>query len=1666
MLFRDYMILLRLLDSHKKQLSTRSILAFQELLPFSLQGLVETIEGNEGDSLQWLLDEALTDILRSRLQQVIVATFESEEKLRSLNKESLEPIIRTCQKIKQGIKSLIHNFSLDEENQSVMKRLIYFKDEIVDKLCVTLIKFTQVKSRESLMAFFQLVIEHSLAKGTPAEVHMCTLLDLIDSTFERLIEKYQDYQVKVTSYPILDIDIKELSRFCIKQTVLSEEWYLQLPPLITMFVEQLINNLRETNLKLHSKSQKYPEIKAAIKSNIQFMFFSFEDTAHELKLFIETEKNIMDWEKRVGRLEMKLREAKELDDNSLLSSDRRSEILVSTEEFQDAFRCLHTSEAKFIKDQPKYKSLLEKDKLSILAIEDEDLSFQDVMNDYVRECIPLNPSMIAIIEREAMSHKVDQLLNSTIMIKESELEQLVFEFEKYAVSEKDKDDLAKLKQLRQDLDLILDPNYPENIDPAKRHKDVRDQSQRLSRVFIEGPCKEKIKKLCRVINFISELEDYLGSDLIYYKNSGNSKVGGEKGGSAEENIDWSKMDFLKKSLFFKNKYIPLFPDIEAVVHSVYRRYMGYLVEQASAHGEKTDISTILLIETIYMNIHDKPELNPIYVRRRESLVSLLRGSIELHHANNLTVTYLKAQVEELLEKKRYLKGFSEDKTSKVNQAIAFLNQLETLALLLRRVKVFRKEDVSVKNRDMYRNIAEAIRSLNMKDLPLLESELTCSEVFKFCQFFDGVIQSMDEWEQMKLKITDVHCTLPKYIQNNQLSHALLQIFDLPEIAVAHSLCEKLAKYTFLDDTEKFIRAHIEETEQIESHLDDSDNYKKVSNDIEQFKSSSTRKELQVYLQFLMKKKLPQIWFVTPNIKNRLRFYWVYNKLTALLYEPISLNELAQAYQEAKTSNKCNDYVWRIIEENKVVATIENRIVNATKLRNDLQNCKKFTADQFFQLLSQIRNSTVYLFGPNETPSSEALDRYLSVMERVEKNYPASKGNLANMLTFEEYQQSTRDFTVPDKIKESVLKQLREPIEHEKWFEKLLEQSKVHRLELSLVVTDKPHAESKAYQQLEKLYTHEESSLNKVQTQVEEITLSNLFGSEDKVKSLKHTLASIGQSKYFCEGDQLLLFIRLIIWLLKETEIFEERGPTESQGSKLTYEILEVIDLTCTTLKANIQAPIKPFIIEELLKSKSNRHLEMSQNSLQEPIECKEVEELSALWIPLLSKVSDLFSRIVDASIKHQHGASEANLSEEDLLSQVGLPDTLISRIDIVSVFQSKPGSVNGQVIQNDLIDAETSPLELTRVPYQKLMDRSTELLASYKKFLQNKLEVAVAIVEPVRSRRPSLCSPIKDFDATSAEKKKLLNTKVVDAKKNAKNSSDQKENEIESRGKMLDLKTRKAVDFSSRKQSHTSTNGHAKEEDAPQLVPLSDNNHKLEDKQLKKRKPEVIKEEKKDLKSEKKTGPAVFQQAQAKKLVMFESLTLKYKDRRLDNKKVNFVSVAYGLDETVIDQIGLRGQIELELSAITKSDQFNHCKALIRKEVPLIYGHLSIRSNEISQLLEENMLWEGQNDRLGRIWIFSSKLDKDFVIEHNFLPPASTLNTKAYYLFIFEKRVDGKDLDTSTGHVIPRKGRGVSPEVRKNGNQIVDETKSQRDSKSRSIKGDRAARSRKNAITN
>lgn len=220
----------------------------------------------------------------------------------------------------------------------------------------------------------------------------------------------------------------------------------------------------------------------------------------------------------------------------------------------------------------------------------------------------------------------------------------------------------------------------------------------------------------------------------------------------------------------------------------------------------------------------------------------------------------------------------------------------------------------------------------------------------------------------------------------------------------------------------------------------------------------------------------------------------------------------------------------------------------------------------------------------------------------------------------------------------------------------------------------------------------------------------------------------------------------------------------------------------------------------------------------------------------------------------------------------------------------------------------------------------------------------------------------------------------------------------------------------------------------------SDNRNKQKTKpetQIKKRKPETVNEPKKNTKETNITVRPKEKQEEILMTSLFESLTLEINGKTHSNKKIAFVSTVLGLTESVSSELKLGGNLDLELVPMDNSDQFEDVKKLIKRGVPLIYGYLNTKTKDLSAILEDSLVWKGFNENLGRVWIFNSKQDSGFVIDHHFLPSAYLLMSRNYYLFVLEQRVDGNN---------------YHPYCRRTGQRIENELKEALESKARTIR--------------
>lgn len=1650
---RDYLIILRLVSRHLHTLSDRHLLSIQRLLPMSIQGLVDQDRSSNDHQINCenLMDEACMNIVANRLRDLISSMFQTEDKLRLLDNNAILKLEKECHLVRQTLRNMIHS----NGQNTKLARLKYWKAEVIDKVDLVLTKLYQTKNRECLAQFAQLLVDTGLITGMPAETQLANLLCMTDDAFERISTNYLSYQREVSKRLILKHGVNDLVNYSMQRTVLESKWYAQLPPLVKSLVENFVESIEKELFKPYAEVNKADEILGAIKSNLQLLYFSFSKTVNDLEQLIEMNIRISDWYQRATYLDQRLRAVKEISETDLLSNDRRSEMLVSVDEFKKVFSSNDQREHKFLKHLPKYKSLKEID-YYLSSEGDEVMTFAEVMEE-INNCYPLTPSRMAVIEEEALRFRVDKLQKHKISVTENELALMVSSLP--SRSEQDKARLAYLKRIQSIMAEVMSDSYPESVSVELRQQDLNRKKELLSKVLIGGNCKEKLRRLTGVSDFVTEVEKMLHSQGI------NRSVAEllEGGIQALADIDWSKIDSLGKSLFFRNKYLSLFPEIEAFVQRVYTCYLNYLVGQASTHGEKTDISNILLIETIYYYLKEKPELNQIYKKRRDNLLAILRGSIEMMDAKNLTLLDMKSRIEALQDRMKHLKGFNEDKRSKIGQAFHFINQLEVIALLLRRVKVFLKEDVNMKNRDMYRAIAQAVRNPSLLRLPLASSELNCEKLKDFIQYFDQIDKLMDEWITIKDKISEARCILDKTCRSRCLSDAIMCIFELPDKSIGERLERDMGKYVFLNDMAQWIRQQLRETECLQEHLEDDERYKKVTEGIEQFKSSSTRLELQQYLLYLLKHRLVKLGFTNKEINTLLKFYWVFNKLTGLLYEKISLTDLETKYRDAISSTKCDNIVKLRLKNMRILSTIEDRINKANELSNQLSECQGLTAERYFQLLSDIRNSKV-TFGDTK------LENYLTVMSKIEKVYFSSRGtNLAAHVSLEEYQYSTNSLPVPIRIEEFVYKHLKEQVDYQKWMHAVLNNDHPRKAEVDTIIDISLMHTAEHFRDLQELQAHQEALLNKLSTEVERLLLSSLGADSITFDSVKKVFYGICGLKYFCDSDQLILLVKLFLWTLKESKLLEKRNEEESSKMLISLQNVELLAEMGRFLKAKLQIQDQELLLKTVCRPKDPSD---SQRTVDQSERTKNSDTVLEILEKYIEPVEQLYQKMIEVSVQIKKHSIADLLVVCNRLRDLGLPDQTISILNKLSLVEAQSESTEASpakiLIENELLDSLEHPvkqLELVdRIHLDDLISEIEELLIHQKTQLYSRLNNLVKAAEFVKQGLEEKGSQQEVSATVSTDRKKATNKKVTAIKQvnNRKNRSDQKENQIVAKGKQSQTGKKSLAAIASRKNSNDSLDENGTHEQKTEKVAENGESENSDAKQLRKRKPDIVKTQKTDSKVDKKKAKVEHRHVSGQRVAMFDSLTLRTEHKTFENKKVTFFTQQEGLDEATVNELSLKGHLDLHLYEMESSARFEYCKSLIRKEEPIIYGCLHIRNNNVGDLLEKSPLWEGYNERIGRVWIFKENHEKEFVREYDFLPNTCTTSTNSYMVFILEKRIDGKEIDSSAVLPLPRRAKHSSPDNKKLGSTQIDDSFSRRASKSRSIKeGGRNVRSRK-----
>lgn len=1650
---RDHLILLKNISLHMQSLSDRSLLSLQKILPMSLQGLLDSERQTAENQIHYenLMDEACMSILVDRLRNRISSMLDTEDKLKVLDRKTFLNIANQYHQENKAIGNMMqksnHNFKLT--------RLKYLNEEIIEKIQQVLLKVEQTSEREYLAQFAQLLVDTGLIYGSPAEIQLARLLDIIDDTFDKITQSYLSFQKEVSKRSILTEGVSGLLKFSMEKVVFDTDWYYELAPLVKDLVDKLVDSMRDEFLKPYNDVKKFNMILGAIRSNLQLLYFSFNRASKELDMLISTRKRISEWELRVSQLEQKLSKAQEFDRESLLSSTRRSELLVSEEEFTKVFRSLGINEEKLVKIHPKYLLLRPKEIMISNEDDDEEVTFEEVM-EHIKDCNPVTKKHFAVIKEEALRYRIDHLLQHKIRVREQELNQMIDSLS--SESAQDRPRLAKLHEIQNTIKEVMSEGYPENVPVNSRLHDLETKNDFLTKVLIDGECKEKLRRLSRVFGFVTEVESMFGSQGI---NRTSTELLMSDSDSFSD-VDWSKMEFLKKSLFFRNRCLALFPKIEDFVQKVYASYMNYLVNQASTHGEKTDISTILLIETIYYYLKHKPELTQIYKKRRDNLAYILRGSVDIVRSSDLSLADLKSRIEGLQDRMRHLKGFSDDRKSKICQAFMFINQLETIALLLRRVKVFRREDVKLKNREMYRVIAQGIRCPGMKDLPLKKSDLNCPELNAFIEYFDKVDTLVEEWLDTKRKITEIRCRLSKAVNNNGLSEAIICIFELPDANIGERLQVGMQSYDFLIDMVSMIRDQLSKTSNTQKHLEDDIRYKKMVDGIEQFKSSSTRKELQVYIKYVMVHQLPDLGFTNDIINAKLRFIWVFNKLAGLLYENITLADLKDHYKAALASEKCDAMVKQKLKTIKVISTIVERIEKAEVLSDQLNDCQNMSADKYFKLLSKIRNSSVKL-------GDKLMDNYLSVMQKIEDVYFTANGSsLTTYLTLEEYQYSTKSMSVPSMIEIFVMKNFKVQVDFQKWMISTLYKDHPRKLEVDAIIDLKLLSNTEQFRDLQDLQAAQDNLLNEAATNIEGIVTGTLDGHATTLDTVHSALASLTSVAYHCESEQQILLTRLLLWTLKETRLLNRDSGKDAKKMLLTMKDVGIIAEIASILKNSLICNSEELALEASLKIKESNGAQRSQDSQSRSIIPRQILELLEDYLTPVELISQ---KLIEVSVRARKSSISDLTQVNKILKDLKFPDQIISKINMVSLLESHNDSTEAspikEIIENELLD--TDDQDVTEICLVDSIDFDHLLKEIEILFIdQNSkmVEILNGLIKAADFSRSSIEASLilKEVSATvSVEHKKSMNKKVTSLKQinNKKLRNDQKENQLVNKGKLVQTGKRSAVMEASRKTSQSSNNVIANQEHNIEKVHGLGDFSNGEGKQLRKRKPDISNAQMPDIKEEKKGARSMTRPSQELKVTLFDSLTLRSNGKTVNGRKTSFITQLEGMNETLAKDLGLTGTLELEIQKQTSKDQFDFCKSQIQAKKPLIYGTVNIKSNETSNFLDECQLWEGFNGKIGRVWLFNSNYDKDLVKDYHFLPSSATLNSKSYVLFIMEKRLDGKPVDSSAEIHINSKAMNSSQDSRKLNNSYLDQSNSHQPNKIRSTKDGRAARPKK-----
>jgi hypothetical protein len=1648
------MIILNKAWDYRDQLSGSDVSFLQYLLPFPVHSLLEP--QISGRRLQYLYSQVLHETLKDKFKKLFVVAYAKSGNFGLIN---FKEIYEANYHIKRVVHTTIAPGALtliDSDNSSLKK----FYDDL-SNIGINLNKITNgTLGVEDFSRLCKQTCESALLKGTEAERGLINLTRNLNGIMASIQTYFMKFEHSAKTLDLLSPDIiKNLEPFTLQKTFYQTQEYTSLDSFSLKLLQTTTSSLKRLFYKQLVKCMKAKEVKLGIGSNLAWSFYALEEGGAELKAFVETHAAIVEWEQKVAAIEKKLKEASVVAEEWLLLQSNPRLHLVSLDEFNDAFKFESSNISRFVREYKNFEQLVEAETKANFGEEDEEMTFATVFADYIKERVPLDETKLKIIDRQSIRLKADRFLKNSYRIEDRDLKDFIANLSSVALGFDDDTRIEKMTAIQTVVERVLADNYPENIPEDNRvHLFLKDMSD-LRQVGVYGMSISKLEGLKKVINFIEEVRDFFADQKLTDRHDSVEAFISGVTESVWAKVDWTKLTFMK-SLFLSSPVLKSFPQLARFIYSLYRKQCQWIMD-SFAPGDKTDVSALVMAEGIRSMLPPEQTalLSPptLYTKRKDNFVTLLRGVAALCTQKSLSLQDFKAKVEELSERRHQLKTVPLEKDSPIRRCLETLEEFDLLARILRRVKVFRVEDVNKKNYRMYRSIAEVMKNGNLGNTPIAECEREGREFDEFLSYFEGVDAAVIKYEDMTRQAEEIHCQIEKCLKNSQMNMLLSNLFQLPSSDAASALSLMLAKYSFLEQELSSIKSRLDYAQEFGQHLGDLQNYKKLTDDVEQYKNQKMRRDLQIYLKYLCTNRLSTLWVINEDIKSKLKYLWVFNKLARLLYDPIGLHELETEYKNCISSDFCTESTRKILKEKRVITIIEDRISHAARLRKLLTAASTLSPDEYFELLENIRKSSVFLFEKeNDVPNENQVNTLITLMERVEKCFKSPSqlvegGDMTSYLDHFVSSQLQKFFSIPMKILEWIEFQFKNEQAGVNWIEAVLSCKAPYKLEVDFLLNDSKGPSSSRVRdlrlKLEQFYNDNNKRLELASKAVASLETQAYSQEANDLNTIDSIFDTVDAIRYTYESEQIGIAVRILLYELKGLSLARSNNPSVQARSKVNLLGLEHCIITSDRLISKLfsstttssqnprtltTANSLPIFCITNLNQNQPRAAESSSTIL--PFD-NFARRLIQLLLPHLQPLHKLYSTIysVWVELEGQQIKSELNnpaeliqalgtrLNDPEMLSRLEIeqiPSEMTSTSEIFDKLVANYGA-NSSSSAIDEGNSMTNKLDSTWESIQRLLaERSGELLKAFNR------ELSLSIANtPSKSELHSADENSKDNNRILLFKKsskKTSNKKVQEKKNQALSpttqffttSTNQKEN--------------KPLNHKQKSQEKKSTNGKAIQplplnsiETTPLIFeksPTPRSSGTPINKVLKKRKPEPAVEEKdkkgshaEKMSARSRGDTSLAQSAnQFLKRSLFDKVNLTLNSKIMNNKKVSFLPQMKDLDEDAIDRLGIKGNLDANFKLADASSFTSMIKRLKKysehpsNKLHFVYGYLQIRSNEVSDLLRSSPIWHSEPISAGTMWIFRSDVDKELLTKFPFLPNSCTPNKDIYLLFLIE----------------------------------------------------------------